>query len=274
MPLPFIAHPAPPPFVQGGFSERSGLLFIGVAHTSAAESMHWFLKEVHPRIVAKLRNHTSAATELAHLTIVGWGWKDLSRHGPGCSKPSHVMGRASRCNGAFRGLAAAEALSLSPAPASRSPAELLTLMHSVHDSVLTSLFASRRVFIAPCPYCTGVATKVVTALRHGIPVVGTSEIGRGILDFLPSTLGPPPLELHDDPDAFAAAAVALLVSKRVWTHRSDAALRYAREALGEATLDQGMRSLASQLIQKASPASPQESDQAAVPVNSAVNEAS
>lgn len=52
------------------------------------------------------------------------------------------------------------------------------LMHSVDDSTLRRLFATKRLFIAPCPYCTGVATKVVTALRHGIPVVSTTQARR------------------------------------------------------------------------------------------------
>ena len=75
------------------------------------------------------------------------------------------------------GAAAAAAAGL---PAGVAP--LVTLMHAVDDEVLFQLFSSRRLFVAPCTSCTGVATKVVTALRHGIPVASTSEATRGIVD--------------------------------------------------------------------------------------------
>lgn len=52
--LPFIAHP-PPPRAVAGYAHRSGLLYCGVAHTSAAESMRWFLTHVHPLIVPLMR---------------------------------------------------------------------------------------------------------------------------------------------------------------------------------------------------------------------------
>lgn len=52
-PLPFVAYP-PPPNRVAGWGERSGLLFIGVAHTSAAQSMRWFLREVLRRLESLL----------------------------------------------------------------------------------------------------------------------------------------------------------------------------------------------------------------------------
>ena len=101
------------------------------------------------------------------------------------------------------------------------------------------MFASRRLFIAPCIACTGVATKVVTALRHGIPVVCTSEATRGITDLG----GSGALAVHDDPSDFAAAAASLLTDGALWARRSEAALRYARTELSEGKLDSKMASL-------------------------------
>ncbi len=99
-PLPFIAQPPPPRHVRG-WEARSGMLFVGVAHTSAAQSMRWFLSQVHPLLLSRLRRtlNESDAVAQARLTIVGWGWKDLARFGPGCSGDSRVRGRLSRCVG-------------------------------------------------------------------------------------------------------------------------------------------------------------------------------
>ena len=136
LPLPFIAAPPPPRRVPK-FGGRAGMLYIGVAHTSAAQSMRWFLSEVHPLLLRKLRaaaahphgaaahgspqpsggssgggsgsgSNASAAAAAhaaaqaqaqARLMIVGWGWKDLARRGPGCSAMSAARGRSTRCVG-------------------------------------------------------------------------------------------------------------------------------------------------------------------------------
>jgi len=129
---------------------------------------------------------------------------------------------------------------------------LIDLHHAVDDEVLAGLFGERRVFIAPCHACTGVATKVVTALRHGIPVVCTSEATRGITDSVPASEGGSNaaarrardvLSVHDEPDQFAAAVAALLTDEELWRKRSLASLRYARSELSEGVLDTRMGTL-------------------------------
>ena len=168
---------------------------------------------------------------MGRLRIVGWGWKEHARKGPGCTRDSRVVGRGARCAGTQRflprrgpgkdsgqeptspaaGRAAAdagdaagdedddaepaagaplsqEASSLAVVHAPPLPTEavdnrVVSLVHSVDDETLTTLFAGARLFVAPCPYCTGVPTQVVTALRHGVPVVTTPEATRGITDF-------------------------------------------------------------------------------------------
>lgn len=109
--------------------------------------------------------------------------------------------------------------------------------------------------------CTGVATKVVTALRHGIPVVSTSEATRGIVDVAPPPAAPrgfgravaaaersDVLTVHDDPAAFAEAAAALLLDGDAWRARSEASLRHTRRALSEPGLDVRLLSLLNRLL--------------------------
>ena len=103
--LPFIAWPAPPADATPDatpLGRRQGLLYVGVAHTAASQSMRWFLREVHPLIQTKLRAkglNESAAAEMGRLRIVGWGWKEHARKGPGCTRDSRVVGRGARCAG-------------------------------------------------------------------------------------------------------------------------------------------------------------------------------
>ena len=123
------------------------------------------------------------------------------------------------------------------------------LQRPLDDAVLAGLFGARRVFVAPCHSCTGVATKVVTALRHGIPVVCTSEATRGITDGLVTASGGNSahhaggLSVHDEPHKFAAAIAALLTDDALWRRRSEAALHYARTELSVGILDVRMATL-------------------------------
>ena len=74
--LPFVAHP-PPPARVAPWGARTGLLYVGVAHTAAAQSMRWFLQRVHPRLLQRLiadprvGGNISLALSLSQLTIVG-----------------------------------------------------------------------------------------------------------------------------------------------------------------------------------------------------------
>ena len=314
MALPFVAHP-PPPRTVAGFGARSGLFYCGVAHTSAAQSMGWFLTRVHPRLLAQLRARIGPEHALVHarLTIVGWGWKDLARFGPGCSAATEVRGRGSRCVGAVLSDVVASLrepvdADVGKAATSRQGGRadggggtrssdgvggggggirsrggdgggsdgggsgsggdggggdggaigsgrtngtsrpLLDLRHAVDDEVLASVFAARRVFIAPCHACTGVATKVVTALRHGIPVVCTSEATRGITDGAAGTHGV--LRVEDEPEGFADAVAALLTDEDLWQRQSRAALRFARAELSESVLDAKMGALLAALAKR------------------------
>ena len=128
--------------------------------------------------------HLDAASmqEAAALLATGGGSGDGGRGGAAATAATAAEVAAAAAvagDGTWEseGAAAAAAAGL---PAGVAP--LVTLMHAVDDEVLFQLFSSRRLFVAPCTSCTGVATKVVTALRHGIPVASTSEATRGIVD--------------------------------------------------------------------------------------------
>ena len=114
------------------------------------------------------------------------------------------------------------------------------------DEALAILFASRRLFIAPCIACTGVATKVVTALRHGIPVVATSAATRGITDLQ----GSGALAVHDDPDDFAAAACGRGRGRPRSCEPRGRRQSAARSRLGEGVLDARMTELLHTLAQR------------------------
>ena len=79
-------------------------------------------------------------------------------------------------------------------------------------------------------------------MRHGIPVVCTSEATRGIIDG-PHHAETSALIVHDDPEAFASAVAALLTDEELWRRKSEAALRFTRVALSENVLDTLMGSL-------------------------------
>jgi len=58
------------------------------------------------------------------------------------------------------------------------------------------------------------------------------------------------MAVHDDPDAFAEAAAALLLDEPLWAARSGASLRHTRHALSERALDARLLLLLSSLLQK------------------------
>ena len=312
--LPFIAWPAPPADATPDatpLGRRQGLLYVGVAHTAASQSMRWFLREVHPLIQTKLRAkglNESAAAEMGRLRIVGWGWKEHARKGPGCTRDSRVVGRGARCAGTQRflprrgpgkeqGQGPGSRRSRPPTPATpaatrttapsrrraprfrrrraawrwctrrrcrRRPSTTGWSLSCIPSTTRRSPPSSpaRASIVAPCPYCTGVPTKVVTALRHGVPVVTTPEATRGITDFdapvvrsahdgraaaraaeAGAAAGETVLDVHGDADGFADAAVALLLDDALWRRRAAAALHHARLVMSEATLDARLREL-------------------------------
>ncbi len=85
---------------------------------------------------------------------------------------------------------------------------------------LASEFSRCRVFAAPLRYGAGTKGKLVTALRHGVPVVTTSVGAEGFDPAVTSAL-----RIADDATAFARAVVELMTDDEAWTEAVGATRR-------------------------------------------------
>ncbi|MBK7876626.1 MAG: glycosyltransferase [Planctomycetes bacterium] len=174
-----------------GFAERDGFLFLGSgANDANVQAVRWFVREVLPRVRAKLPQ--------AKLCLVGeppaggWGFDDPS---------IETVGRAAD---------------------------------------LAPHFDRARVFVSPVTYGTGLKTKNVQALGHGLPAVLTTISAEGL-----GLEGELAVSVCDDPEAFAARVVQLHEDAALWSRCSAASLAHARAAFGrERTahdLEEGLR---------------------------------
>jgi glycosyltransferase involved in cell wall biosynthesis len=85
------------------------------------------------------------------------------------------------------------------------------LLPDLSEQALAGLYSLCRIFIAPLRFGAGMKGKVLEAMFHGLPVVGSSVAFEGIPD------APPPADEAED---FAAACVALLSDDALWEKRS------------------------------------------------------
>lgn len=79
-------------------------------------------------------------------------------------------------------------------------------------------FAQYRVFISPIRYGTGIKTKNVAAMAHGIPVVTTTIGAEG----MSLTGDEAAVSIADDEEAFAEAAVRLYQDDKLWRRQARA----------------------------------------------------
>jgi len=84
-----------------------------------------------------------------------------------------------------------------------------------------------RVFVSPVAWGTGIKTKNVQALGHGLPLVLNSISAEG-MQFAPDEAG----FVREDPAAFAQAVLALHEDPELWERASRAALEHARRFFG------------------------------------------
>lgn len=107
---------------------------------------------------------------------------------------------------------------------------------------LAPCFDRARVFVSPVTYGTGLKTKNVQALGHGLPVVLTTISAEGL-----ELEGELARCVHDDAAGFARSVVALHEDAELWSCCSTASLAHARAAFGrERTardLAEGLRDL-------------------------------
>lgn len=104
---------------------------------------------------------------------------------------------------------------------------------------LAPCFDAARVFVSPVTYGTGLKTKNVQALGHGVPFVLTaiSAEGLGLEDELARSIA-------DDPRAFAERVIALHEDRALWTRCSERSLAHASARFGR---DRTARDLATEL---------------------------
>ena len=94
-------------------------------------------------------------------------------------------------------------------------------------------FLSRAcVFVSPLLFGTGLKTKNVHALAHGVPLV-TTTIGAEGMGFD----DPLAADVHDDPRRFAESVARLLEDEAHWSRRSRAGLELARRRFSRTGLD-------------------------------------
>ncbi len=98
------------------------------------------------------------------------------------------------------------------------------------DAELDARYASARVAVVPLRFGAGVKLKVVEALQKGLPLV-TTPIGVQGLAGLAEII-----EVHERPEAFAAAVLRLLEEDGTWTGQSEAQTSYARQRFSEAAM--------------------------------------
>lgn len=112
-----------------------------------------------------------------------------------------------------------------------------------HVGDVSDLFGSCRLFVAPLRFGAGIKGKVISALRHGLPVVGTPIATEGI----ESTATIQFLRTVADDRGWVAAISALYFNEPAWTAANTAARQYVAVTYSfdsaRATLQQILRGL-------------------------------
>ena len=92
---------------------------------------------------------------------------------------------------------------------------------------LAPVLEAGRVFVSPVAWGTGIKTKNVQALAHGLPLVLNAISAEG-MQLRPDEAG----FAREDPESFAAAVLELHESRERWERASQAALAHARAHFG------------------------------------------
>jgi tetratricopeptide (TPR) repeat protein len=103
---------------------------------------------------------------------------------------------------------------------------------------LGPLLERGRVFVSPVAWGTGIKTKNVQALGHGLPLVLNAISAEG-MQLAPDEAG----FVREEPAAFAAAVLALHSGRERWERASRAALEHARRCFGRERVAADLRAL-------------------------------
>ncbi|KAH8066687.1 pyruvate dehydrogenase [Aureococcus anophagefferens] len=197
--------------VAGALWNKTGLLYVGMPHPLAIPAVKWFVREVLPRLAAVLEDEKGMPKDFvdSHATL----------HLAGGGLDAHRWRQAYR-------------------DAPRAAQRRVKHVGALSDEELTAeLLRYRRVFVAPLFNNTGIATKVVNAMSHGLPVVTTSGGCRGLgLDEDGDVL-----LVADDALAFARAVADLLVDDALWRRVSENSVRHVADHLSKDSLTRVVR---------------------------------
>lgn len=105
----------------------------------------------------------------------------------------------------------------------------------VTDEQLADLYATSRVAVVPLRFGAGVKSKVVEALRHGLPLVTTAVGLQGLTD------AQDVVRCDDDPARIAQHIVTLLSDDGEWRSQAERQVRYAEQNFSSAVLRQSLR---------------------------------
>jgi len=194
------------PYIQTTRSESSiepfqrrleGMLYVGGMHGLAVIAIEWLLEKVQPAIgSSSLRGDSELLRGgKGHLHLAGPGW---AQH----AADSRVLNMS---------VAAGRA----------------TVLGTLSDLQLDQRLQDHKVFVAPVLNGTGIATKNVLAMAHGIPLV-TTYVG---LNGLGLPLEQRAILVSDTPDGFASHVLNVQSSEQVFNTTWRAALEHTRTYL-------------------------------------------
>ena len=115
---------------------------------------------------------------------------------------------------------------------------------------LGPLLQAARVFVSPVAWGTGIKTKNVQAIGHGLPLVLNAISAEG-MQLVPDEAG----FVREEPEAFAQAVLALHGERELWQRASRAALEHARRVFGRERVALDLRALLDEAL--ATPVRPQ-----------------
>ena len=178
-------------------SRHDGMLYVGGMHGLALVAIQWLVQKVQP-LIAKQAGQ-GAVTLLqgskGHLHLAGPGW---AQH-----VDDNMVLNASVAAG------------------------YVTILGTLTDEQLVQRLQEHRVFVAPVFNGTGIATKNVLAMAHGIPLV-TTAVGLNGLGLQP---GQRAVLATDEPAIFAQDVLEVQTSATLFEATRQAALRHTRDTL-------------------------------------------
>ncbi|KAJ8611964.1 hypothetical protein CTAYLR_004414 [Chrysophaeum taylorii] len=191
---------------QWTLAKRAGLLYVGMPHPVAVPSVKWLVRHVLPKLRERLREMGKPEEFVAKQAVLY-----LGGGGENARRWYHAVKKV---------------------PGSNSTVKLIGQLSDV--AFEKHLTRWRRVLAAPLFNNTGVATKIITGLAHGIPVVTTSGGCRGL--GLPQEGYAHILRVADDVPSFVEETARLLTDDYLWYQLAENGRHHVEETLSSKAL--------------------------------------